>query len=346
MSGPQSTASSSNSGVRLAGCASPVGTCYYLRLGQDERVRATNALDGCWAKLARADELTDALAGEIKTDREGGYLRFSLTSEDGIGIRVHVHRQPPFHRWVLVGEIVHDLRSALDHLTWALTVAHSGPPPRPLDGWWRGVEFPIFTDAALFHKQDTRGRPGHGSGLADLRGVDPVLLPVFESLQPFQRGARAERHPLAMLHALSIRDKHQTLPLVAIAGRAGTITAHSGNYRGRARSVRVAAPIPDSAVIARLRTLSGASAEDQFPKVGDRVTIRFEVGVDFEFGFAAGVPAFGGELITTLATFAERPRVSSGGLVTPAFSDARAAYVRSRRDQSRSTRRSGRRTRS
>lgn len=73
-------------------------------------MRATNALDGCWAKLARADELTDALAGEIKTVREGGYLRFSLTSEDGIGIRVHVDRPPPFPRWgVLVGEIVHDL---------------------------------------------------------------------------------------------------------------------------------------------------------------------------------------------------------------------------------------------
>ena len=256
-------------------------------------------LAGCWAKLARADELIAALETEVAEVRRGRYLRFSIGGEDGLALRVHVKRQPPFDRWgVLVGEIVHDLRSALDHLTWALTIAHSGPPPKRPAGWWRSVEFPIFTDRALFFEMDRRGRPTPRSGLIDLRGINPALLSRFEALQPFEHGARAERQPLAILHAISVRDKHQALPLVAIAGRAGTITAQSGSLVGRSRAVRVAAPIQDGAVIARLRNLQGYGEARDF-KIGETVMINFKARIDFEFGFAAGPPGFAGELIAT-----------------------------------------------
>jgi hypothetical protein len=259
----------------------------------------SDILDGCWAKLSGAEELTDALGSEIERVRRGSYLRFSIGGEDGICIRVHVHKQPPLQRWsVQVGEIVHDLRSALDHLSWALTIAHSGPPPRPPTGWWRTVEFPIFTDRDRFHQRNRRGRPTPRSGLADIQGVDPVLHSRFEGLQPFHHGTRAERQPLAVLHALSIRDKHQTLPLVAIASHPGAIAAKSGSLRGRSRALRVPAPIQDGAVIARLRTLSGFEATA--PSVGDRVEIKFEAKLDFDVGFASGPPAFGGQLVSTL----------------------------------------------
>lgn len=247
-------------------------------------------LSGCWEKLSRADELTDALERELDRVLSKDHVRFGLGGEDAIELVVEVRRQPPWDRWgVLIGEVVHDLRSALDHAAWTLTVAHRDPPPDPPTGWWRRVEFPIFTDPDLFRTDGIK---------VDLYGVDPsVIAAAFEWLQPFRRAPRRpERHPLAILHALSIRDKHRALPLAAIVGRGGTITAVGGGFRGRSRARRILAPIPDRAVVARLSRVTGTAA----PAVGDVVTIAFNVHVDVAFAFAPGPPAFGGEIIPTL----------------------------------------------
>lgn len=241
-------------------------------------------------KLDRAEELIGDLTTEVAQVRADNYLTFKIVHNGGIGIRVQVQKQPPFDRWgVLIGETVHDLRSTLDHLTWALTIAHSGPPHGRLTRWWREVEFPIFTDHDAFRR----------TGLRDLQGVDPALIPTFEGLQPFHR-AQPDRHPLAILHALSILDKHQTLPLVAIASRHGVIRTQHGPFTGRSRIRRVPAPIEDGALIASLTKTSGRATEDEAPKVGDVLRVTYGIQIDYEYGFATGPPAFGGELIPTL----------------------------------------------
>lgn len=253
---------------------------------------ALDGVSGCWAKVERADELTHALESEI--DRAMGgrdYIGWKIGGESSFQLLAHVSEQPPWERWgVIVGEVAHDLRSALDQITWALTVANRGSPPEPPTGWWKRVEFPIFTDPARFQ----------ASAKDDLRGVHSSVLPLFESLQPYRRSpSHPERDPLAILHNLSIRDKHQALPLAAVVGRGGAIKASVGSLRAQSRARSVPAPIADGAVVAMVRTISGKTAEPT-PKIGDTVRGTFDVHIDTAIGFATGPPAFGGELIPKL----------------------------------------------
>jgi hypothetical protein len=57
---------------------------------------------------------------------------------------------PPPEMSVIVGEIVHGLRSSLDNLIYALAIRESkqGPPP-----FWKRLEFPIYKDEADFNNQ-------------------------------------------------------------------------------------------------------------------------------------------------------------------------------------------------
>lgn len=254
-------------------------------------------LVSCWLRLARAEELIEELRRGIEKVKGGNYIKFDIS---GFAVNVTERRPIPVHQWgVLVGEIVHDLRSSLDHMTWAVSVAYGSPPREPLDASWRAVEFPIFTGKAVFYETDGRGRPTPRSGLRDLYHVDPNIVARFDQLQPFHH-TRPERHPLAILHGISIHDKHRAPPLVAIAGRRQLITAEAPEHglRGTSRARRVPLPIDGMATIASLRTLKGTLGRPLAE--GDTVKIYGEFLFDFEFGFASGPPAFGGELIATL----------------------------------------------
>jgi len=96
-------------------------------------------------KLLRADELISLLDEETSAifgSRD--YLRPFIGGARGIGYGFEVIAQPPWQRWsVIVGEVVHDLRSALDQLAWAASLEWSGPAPEPLTGRWRQVSFPV-----------------------------------------------------------------------------------------------------------------------------------------------------------------------------------------------------------
>jgi hypothetical protein len=60
-------------------------------------------------------------------------------------------REPPVEEWgVIIGDVVHNLRSALDHLVWQLTLANGNIPPAVIPRGkagkkWRDIRFPIYT---------------------------------------------------------------------------------------------------------------------------------------------------------------------------------------------------------
>ena len=57
-----------------------------------------------------------------------------------------VIKMPHPERWsVLIGDVLTNLRAALDHALWFAVHAHSGPPARP-----ESIEFPIRTTEAKF----------------------------------------------------------------------------------------------------------------------------------------------------------------------------------------------------
>ena len=52
---------------------------------------------------------------------------------------------------VLIGEILHNLRSALDHLIWQLVILETGAPPTTTK-----TAFPIFETAAGYKSREAR----------------------------------------------------------------------------------------------------------------------------------------------------------------------------------------------
>jgi hypothetical protein len=186
-----------------------------------------------WGKLDRANNHFGNLVGDIRAYVESGKYRVELERQPDTGdqvVRLRVEEMPPVKRWsIRAGEITYQVRSALDHSIERLTLNHRRTP---LDG----TQFPIFTyrDSVAsggrikgFHDRAKKGKnkgiPIQGSGLYMIRGVDPVIGNVVETMQPYHRGNDVPNHPLWMLGKLSNIDKHRALAVVVMVVISGSI---------------------------------------------------------------------------------------------------------------------------
>jgi hypothetical protein len=113
---------------------------------------------------------------------------------------------PPLEQWGLVlGECIHNLRSALDNLAYALARLQQDPPARP-----GRIAFPIFKDRQQFLS----------NGKQNIDQLPTVAAGRIEQLQPFQRDdpndpTTPDQDPLLQLQWLSNTDKHR-VPTVAL----------------------------------------------------------------------------------------------------------------------------------
>lgn len=162
-------------------------------------------LAGVRAKLDRAETHLKALQDEAAV----------FLDSDAYGVREHFHpdgrhyslsievrREPPLILSVILGDFIHNLRSALDHLAWQLVLANDGTPTK-------ATQFPIFTSP-----------PVSGDALRKWTGnVEGMTAPVIDEIrgiQPHTAGNQAHLHSLAILASLSNEDKHR-LPVACVA---------------------------------------------------------------------------------------------------------------------------------
>jgi hypothetical protein len=126
---------------------------------------------------------------------------FESYGEDDLGTgdlvyRVRVHRAPPAHLSLPLGDAIHSARSALDYLARQLVIAGGGTP---------GVRtaFPIADDIAKFTRicRDS------------LQGAPPSAVTAVENLQPYRGGDDR----FWRLHKLDVEDKHHLLIPVGAA---------------------------------------------------------------------------------------------------------------------------------
>ncbi len=150
---------------------------------------------GVRAKLDRAEVHLAALEAQIASVIEG-YEASIVREPDGEGrvlFRLHDPPTIPDDMSTILGDFVHNLRAALDHLAWELVDA-------PNDN----TMFPVLLAEPT--------EPRYASKLKPLlagttRGVDAIV----RDAQPYKRGDRRSDHPLAVLHRLDIIDKHKEL---------------------------------------------------------------------------------------------------------------------------------------
>ena len=160
-----------------------------------------NPLDGCYAKLRQAEGHAQALHEEIEAFQKLRGLRIGHKadpqSSDYI-FYVEAIKEPPLLKWgCRMGDVLHDLHSALDHLAWQLVLFRLGHEPPEKEA--KAVACPIALTRSDF------------DSLTVVKMLDPAHVSTLRGLQPYQRGdrKRAEGHPLAVIKQLSNIDKHR-----------------------------------------------------------------------------------------------------------------------------------------
>jgi hypothetical protein len=179
------------------------------------------------------DEVPDGfymLGGPVYIPEQGpGTLPEGIPFGQGMVTVYATAEQPPTDPLgLLIGDALHNMRSALDALAYALTLA-SGKPVSD-DVRYRS-EFPIFGDedrkgtagvgSTRFHNLDGKGNPARGSGLSKIEGWEAGAQAIVERLQPYHRGQSFRSDPLWILQELDNVNKHRLLHPTA-ASFAGT----------------------------------------------------------------------------------------------------------------------------
>lgn len=158
-------------------------------------------------KLRRAEEhirdlnlrITDYLARRPYRVSEDLY-----TQPGEYNLRLKVLEWPP-HEWgPLIGDVLTNLRAALDHAVYDLTIAKTGKP-------LKGTGFPILGEPSAWDALDARGKPRQSSGTGLLRGVHEMAMAEIERMQPYNSREGELGHRLSTLSKLVNADKHRTL---------------------------------------------------------------------------------------------------------------------------------------
>ena len=165
--------------------------------------------EGINAKVVRADDRLASLKDEM--NRFCKELRQSVNREvrEDTDEQVWIYRgetpKVPLEWSVRIGEILYNLRSALDHLVWQLVLVNGQTPGRH-------NTFPIVTDESKWDEEKTR----------KLKGISQRDEEMIRRLQPYTGGVTLPSFPFDVsafwaLHTLCNIDKHRHLILAAIS---------------------------------------------------------------------------------------------------------------------------------
>jgi hypothetical protein len=160
-------------------------------------------------KLDRASYHLDSLDAKVRQWSERHTHRYDshFDRESGKQI-VHIRfAEPvPAEFRLIIGDCLHNLRSALNNLAYELAVGHHGSSPLPgsLD---RRSEFPIFGDRE-WTPRERRNKIGC---------IHPRAQAIINRLQSHNRGDEFALDPLWKLHELSNMDKHRAPHITQVA---------------------------------------------------------------------------------------------------------------------------------
>lgn len=152
----------------------------------------------------------------VQEGRDGPPVHLVNVTRTALVLRI----DPPFRaEWsAYIGDAVHNLRSALDHLAFALNSkgyadANDGADLPPAEE--QASEFPVIGD------EDSKGNTGQGPHLfasasgRNLRHVSDEPRRIIEDVQPYKAGQKWATDPLWLIHDLDRIDKHRQLVLAA-----------------------------------------------------------------------------------------------------------------------------------
>jgi hypothetical protein len=179
-----------------------------------------------WAKIGQAERHCERLTELYNRYRvaEPFHVEAEPTGEaDRVAYRLRLTEPMPLEIPLIVGDLLHNLRSALDSLVYEMTTRAAGRRLKPEEE--RACQFPIAPDPATFEDFFTR------NGIRNW--ITPhYLRDVIRSVQPFRWLEEAKHlevepahdadyetdsqyHPLTQLRDMSNLNKHRRLALTA-----------------------------------------------------------------------------------------------------------------------------------
>jgi len=233
-------------------------------------------------KVAHARGVWAQLQARVLEWMAGIPLRsFGEQSEDRreFAVKLEVREQPPVEEWsLLLGDVVHNLRAALDAFAWELSHLDGQKPPSE-----SGVYFPVSWTEADFDAKVKALGPGAAVFGERMRQYQPFVL-LSEELG-------SDRIPtLGILHALDLEEKHRgTLRAGALIG-----SAHAEMVLDKPEpdTQMVIEPNPDFAAIENGAPLAKVRFSRPVTVVGDvRLPVELNLQVHLAFrGYDANIP--------------------------------------------------------
>ncbi|MER0203622.1 MAG: hypothetical protein DU480_07130 [Nitrosomonas sp.] len=155
--------------------------------------------DGAGAKLDRAcvhmEQLREATREYMATEP---FELVQRQQENGdFVVSVRVRNAVPRVWSLIIGDAVHNMRAALDHLVWRLVELGGGLPGRR-------TCFPVGRRSKVEFERDLPQA---------LAGANSTAIAFIRRLKPYEGGNRV----LSRLHALDIADKHRLVLVVGAA---------------------------------------------------------------------------------------------------------------------------------
>lgn len=189
------------------------------------------AFASCRAKLAHAIAHINILKAEIEgagtSDPTLIPLRREYDAAQGAVVyRIDRTMEVPDHWPLIVGDAIHDLRSALDHLMWQLAIVHLGRVPTAREA--RNIQFPEVRKLKDFATDRY------------LKYINTSDIDRIKPFQPYRRLNRGQLHPLPKLVRLSNIDKHRRIHLLVTIPQSASFTNRPEGFRDCVPTQRLA----------------------------------------------------------------------------------------------------------
>lgn len=168
----------------------------------------SHPLDGCRAKLDRAENQLDALGDEMREIVEGDAYTFSGQFNEvdySLSVVLEEQRQlPVVDLGLALGEAVHHIRGSLDHLVYQLVIAQNGKPHT-------SHQFPIVKKEKGWKAKVVNPPKNKRRGALDFVHRDHVA--AIKRLQPYT--PTTGKPSLLTLQRFSNTDKHRLIHAAA-----------------------------------------------------------------------------------------------------------------------------------
>jgi hypothetical protein len=176
---------------------------------------ALHPLAGVVTKLRQADVHLVTLYNEFARYINSSPYRLQTKSDTGDGkpgVVFEVTKEPPIYLAAIVGDVVHNLRAALDYIAHELTIRNGAKPTRR-------TQFPIgLTEDDFLNQAIT---------LKKFNTVSIDALKIASAFQPYRLDEdKRTAHFLWQLAKLSNMDKHHTLALAAVGTQVSASFTH------------------------------------------------------------------------------------------------------------------------